>query len=391
MSLFLNKAAAVFFLLVIMFLPLPFGFGEVQCTAAEFLFAKPVFFLQDVFFDDSFSNAVFTSDTRSLNTLILLLAFLALVAAVFIRGTAQKLLWMGWTATIYYLAFVLLKYGFDKVFMAQFPTPRPNILYSPFGQLSKDILYWSIMGLSPLYCIVLGWIEVITAMLLIFRCTRVLGLLLALGAFANIVLVNVAFDISVKTFSLLLFAMALCMISPYLAAMYRFFILRRTQQLPELYRLPLKPHILAGIRFFVIGLMLMQVLYPYTARVVEPSPLHGAYSVQQVTEDGVQVALADFPVKRIFLHERGYIIFQYHDDSMKDYYFEEDATAPVFLLEDYDGSKRRLSYSLEGNRLTLRLDQGSDVLIIAKKLDINKLPALQDDFHFTIDELKKVP
>ena len=74
---------------------------------------------------------------------------------------------------------------------------------------------------------------------------------------------------------------------------------------------------------------------------------------------------------------------------MKDYYFQEDAVGDLLVLEDYDGSSRRFPYSVEGATLTLQLDKGLNVVITTKKINTGNLPALQDDFHFTIDALKQ--
>ncbi|MEL6135447.1 MAG: hypothetical protein AAFR59_18970, partial [Bacteroidota bacterium] len=51
----------------------------------------------------------------------------------------------------YYLAFILLRYGFDKMFLSQFPFPSPNLLYARLESLNPDILYWSAVGTSPTY------------------------------------------------------------------------------------------------------------------------------------------------------------------------------------------------------------------------------------------------
>ncbi len=166
--------------------------------------------------------------------LLLLAAFLVTFFATF---TKNKNGWVEYLMLFisYYLAFVLLKYGFDKVFKLQFYLPEPNILYSEFGMLTKDILYWSTIGTSRFYNISIGVIELVTAGLILFSRTRTLGLLGASLIFAHIVIINFGFDISVKTYSMLLLLMALVSVAPELKSIYNFFIRRRTDiAIPDL-------------------------------------------------------------------------------------------------------------------------------------------------------------
>lgn len=384
---FLKKAVTVFFLLVIVFLPLPSGFGGLQQQVTEFIFLTPVSFLQELLFTDSFSTA-FSSDTRSLNILLVLSAVIAIVCAVFIRGDERKLTLWGRIAVVYYLAFILLKYGADKIFLAQFYVPGANILYTPFGQLSKDILYWSTMGISPAYSVITGAIEVVAALLLLFRRTRVPGLLLAVMALFQIVIINLSFDISVKTFSLLLLAMALYGLMPALGPLYRMLVLQKEAKLRAETSLRVRPHIRLGVKVFAVGLMVLQAVYPYLSQTGSGSVLAGAYEVTEVSEAGKPLALHQFPVKRIFILEKGYIIFQHHDDSMKDYYLKTNSPEGILVMQDYNGNKRQFRYEFTNSLLTIYLDKGRDVVVRANKLDVDALPALQDEFHFTIDALK---
>src|SRR5690606_32504672 len=73
----------------------------------------------------------------------------------------EKLDQLLYTFIAYILSYFLLKYGIDKLLLHQFYTPEPNILFTPVGALSKDILFWSTMGTSKLYNIFMGMIEII--------------------------------------------------------------------------------------------------------------------------------------------------------------------------------------------------------------------------------------
>jgi hypothetical protein len=93
----------------------------------------------------------------------------------------------------YYLALILFIYGFSKVFKAQFYLPEPNLLFTTLGNLDKDILFWSTIGSSRSYSIFLGIIEIIPAMLLLFRKTSFIGSLIATGVLLHVVAINLLF------------------------------------------------------------------------------------------------------------------------------------------------------------------------------------------------------
>ncbi|MGV3461513.1 MAG: hypothetical protein ACO1N9_13780 [Flavobacterium sp.] len=384
MKAFAAKAAAVFFLLCIVFVPIAFVSGDLQLQATSFLFSKPVLTLQGLLFDDSFTKILFSSDTRSLNILIALLGIIAFPIAFFLKDRF-KIVYYAQVIIAYYLAFILLKYGFDKIFLGQFYTPEPNILYTPFGRLSKDILYWSTMGISPVYSVITGSIEVLAALLLIFRRTRALGLLLSLVVMLQIVIVNFSFDISVKTFSLLLFGMVIFAAWPVLKTLYQVFVSGQ----PQVYRyksITVKPHLKKRLKAFITGLMLIQIFYlHFTSE--DSSELNGAYVVEQVIYNGKPLINVDFPVKRIFFHKDNFIIFQNNHDEMTDYHYKQDTEKQLLVLSDYKGNTHIVSYGFSGNFLVLNFES-QNMHITAKPLPWKELPALQDDFHFTIDDLK---
>ena len=131
----------------------------------------------------------------------------------------------------YYLSLQLLIYGLDKVFKAQFFLPEPNTLFTPLKDLSKDILYWSTIGVSRSYSLFLGMAEVLTALLLLFKKTRLLGIIMGVGILINVVAINLSFDISVKIYSLFLLAGFIVLLTPYFGFLYQIFI----QQKPAIF------------------------------------------------------------------------------------------------------------------------------------------------------------
>ena len=77
----------------------------------------------------------------------------------------------------YYLAFILLTYGLDKLFGNQFPEPSGNLI-RPLGNIGPHTLLWTFMGASESYNFFAGLVETIAGVLLLFRRTTALGALI---------------------------------------------------------------------------------------------------------------------------------------------------------------------------------------------------------------------
>lgn len=109
---------------------------------------------------------------------------------------------------------VMLTYGFAKVFCVQFPAPSNVIMSRMLGDFAPDDLLWTFMGASRGYQIFAGVTEVLGAALLAFRRTTTLGALILVGVLANVVALNVFYDVSVKLWSATLLATAAFLVLP---------------------------------------------------------------------------------------------------------------------------------------------------------------------------------
>src|SRR5258708_15143340 len=162
---YLNKGLSLFFILGFLFIPLTFYGLDYQFLLTRFFFLKPVTFIQNHFFAYAIQRIDFSSDTIGLNILLCLLlaiSFLGVLLLNVFKIASSKIIPFFKSLSAYYIAAILLKYGFDKVFKQQFYLPEPNILYTNFGSLTKDILFWSAIGTSYTYSLVTGGIEVLT-------------------------------------------------------------------------------------------------------------------------------------------------------------------------------------------------------------------------------------
>jgi len=310
--------------------------------------------------------------------------------------------WKYWLHSFaaYYLALLLLRYGFDKVFKHQFYLPEPNTLFTSLGQLSPDILYWSTIGSSWSYSVFAGVIELIPGVLLLFQRTRQLGAMIALMVMANVVMINFAFDVSVKVLSLFLLGLCLMIAWPGMEKIFR--LLVRQQQVDgQQWRLTFASRkralLYAVSKSFVIGLIAVEVLFVfvqagnYNDDVAARPFLHGAYQVevQHLADSTSWISEeANKKMKRIFIHRAGYFIVQQADDTFIDYPLQYDYANEQLILHPNGKPVIRCNYaySEEDSLLHLRGALGSGMgEVQARKLNLDKLPLRAQEFHWTMD------
>ena len=141
----------------------------------------------------------------------------------------------GWQVMArYYLGSTLLSYGFAKVFPLQFPAPGPDRLLQPYGDSSPMGLLWTFMGASTGYQIFGGLMELAGGYLLFFRRTTLLGALVSAGVLANILALNVFYDVPVKLFSAHLLLVACLIALPDVPRLVRLFLHNRAVEAGDL-------------------------------------------------------------------------------------------------------------------------------------------------------------
>src|SRR6185436_452574 len=101
----------------------------------------------------------------------------------------------------YYIASAALSYGIIKLFLLQMPFPAISQLATPLGDLLPMRLSWLFIGYSTPYQIFSGAMETVAGLLLLNRRTVTAGLFAATGAFLNVVMINLSYDVPVKLYS----------------------------------------------------------------------------------------------------------------------------------------------------------------------------------------------
>jgi hypothetical protein len=399
---FAYQILLIFALLAILFVPFCFRNLGFQSKITKLIFEDLIHFIAYNSVKIPIANPEITSDSTTLYILFFVLLILAIIVISlfsffnFWKTNQNLILKIIQIILTYYLACVMFKYGFDKIFKVQFYLPEPNTLYTPLGMLDKDILFWSTMGTSHSYNIFMGLMEVFPALMLLCNRTRTLGLFIFLGVLINVVFINFGFDISVKLYSLFLLLICFLLLVPNLKKIIEFFISNKPTALSRLKGsdiIPLKT-IRIALKTLIIFFIFMESLFPYIQKEnfngdnIAQDPLYGGYEVVKIVKNEANENAVNLKIKRIFIHQNNYFIFQYKDDSMEDFYLEINQTKNQFTLNNYNGEKIKLQYKYTKSLKTLELNSPElGIIIYSKALPWRKLPLLQPLFHWTVDEI----
>jgi uncharacterized membrane protein YphA (DoxX/SURF4 family) len=194
-----------------------------------------------------------------------------------------------------WLAAFLISYGSGKIFPAQFPEPSLSRYLERFGDFSGMGLLWSFMGVSRGYQLFAGVAELSAGLMLLAPRLTTIGAVIASAAMANVLLLNVSYDVSVKLFAAHLLAAALFLAAPDALAVFAFFFKKRTVCLREskdLFRHLSANRILKGVQLS-FGLYIATISLMWSHQLAEKrmtnrgqTPLYGIWSVEDFIQDG---------------------------------------------------------------------------------------------------------
>ncbi|MFP2994662.1 hypothetical protein ABN763_02080 [Spongiivirga sp. MCCC 1A20706] len=232
----LSKYLLRFVFLYIVLYIYPYGFEYIQeLTTSDISFWQPI----TIWFGETFLGWEF-NDKRLLNgfdskydfSRFLLIACLSVIGA-FIwmlidtklkTDYSKKLKILLKTILRYHVGLTLIIYGLSKVFMLQFGTMDLDRLENTAGNHTGMRFLWDFMSYSEFYTRTSGWIELIGGILLLFRKTTFIGAFISFIAMANVVLVDIGYDVRVKMFAIHLFLMTILILTEDIGRMIDFFI-----------------------------------------------------------------------------------------------------------------------------------------------------------------------
>jgi hypothetical protein len=185
-------------------------------------------------------------------------------------------------------------YGVVKVFHLQMLPPHLSKLVQPLGDASSTSLLWIFMGSSAAYSAFTGAIELLGGVLLFSRRTTTLGALITIAALGNVVMMNLAYDVSVKLWSINLLAMTVLLLVPDLRRLADVLVFNRGSQpvrYEPLFQSPRAARIASRVGYFLLGISMLICLGAalagrYREYGQEPVALYGIYEVDSFVANG---------------------------------------------------------------------------------------------------------
>lgn len=132
----------------------------------------------------------------------------------------------------YFIIMTGFSYGIIKLFCLQMPFPNLSQMATPLGDFLPMRFSWMFVGYSTTYQFFSGAIEVVAALLLLFRKTTTLGILVATGVFFNVMMLNLSYDIPVKINSISMVVLCLYLLAQEMPRLYRFFFQQQATPSP---------------------------------------------------------------------------------------------------------------------------------------------------------------
>jgi len=237
----------------------------------------------------------------------LLVAFVgAIVWSLFDRKRLNyNRLYYGLTVLIrYYLAANLFAFALEKFFKTQFGDLNFYQLTQPLGDMTPMSFAYAFFGYSYPYNIFMGVAES-AALLLLFRRTMPFGALLTAAAMANVVAVNISYDVHAKVFASMMLVMALFLLLPYLQRIFKFFFTGKAVALPIqqglMFQKPWKNRALLILKILIIAFQFIPTFLwyagaPERSRAKLATPLRGVYEVTAFAVNNDTLAL-DHPMR----------------------------------------------------------------------------------------------
>ncbi|WP_183573067.1 hypothetical protein HDF18_06360 [Mucilaginibacter sp. X5P1] len=127
-------------------------------------------------------------------------------------------------AVRYRIAIGIIAFGFLKFYPMQMPTPSLSNLDANFGDYNTYKIYWQVVGVSIWYEVVLGIVEILGGILVLFRQTAAIGAVLVAGVLYNIAHANIAYDGGVHVYSGLFVLFSLFILIPYIPNLWKLLI-----------------------------------------------------------------------------------------------------------------------------------------------------------------------
>ena len=204
------------------------------------------------------------------------------------RLAAVTLGWWAHGGVRLLLAVAMLYYGFAKIVLGQFGVADMGDALVTQGEMSPMGMLWRMVAFSPLFQVLGGVAEAGAALALLWRRSVPLGAVIAAADMSLVLVLNLGYDVPVKTIATALLIMSILVLIPWMPRLARAFIgqseiprgpLPTLMPWPPLARIMNIAGPLAGL--VLVGLVGWGVSSMYPERTTDESAPAGVWAVQE--------------------------------------------------------------------------------------------------------------
>jgi uncharacterized membrane protein YphA (DoxX/SURF4 family) len=296
------------------------------------------------------------------------------------------------------LGAAMISYGAIKVIKVQFPDLFLWRLLSPYGDSSPAGLLWSFMGYSRTYNLFTGSVELVGGALLFVPRLATLGALICAGSMANVFMLNVSYDVSVKLYSLNLLLMALYLMTTEGRRLLDFFVLNRpaapATHVPLFQRRWLNNGVLA-LQLLLLFYMGASELYQSHQRYTQfgdgtpAPPLFGAYNVDKFIVDGQArpaVFTDDARWRRVTFERYNLMAIFSGESPVQRYKINFDSSKQSVELHKITGGSWKSAFTFQQSsptQITLSGEMdGRKIQASLHRVELKSLPLYENGFHW---------
>jgi hypothetical protein len=289
----------------------------------------------------------------------------------------------------YSIALGLVSYAVAKILPEQFPPLGPTTYETRVGELSPMGLLWTFMRYSRPYSFFGGLMESVAIVLLCFRRTATLGALTTVVVMTNVALMNIAYDVQVKLYALMIVVSAGVLVLYDARRLLAVFVTNqgvRPATQPTLFEGRLPGGLRWAIKLLLIGSVTASSVVDFQAesptRAASLTGLSGAWGVTAFTATDATAG----PTWRRLIVDDGSIAVRLDNDAMMRCRRTTTANASTIAFACAKGRSGEMRWTLAGTQLQLDgTFAGVKMSVSARRLDEKDYPLMRGGFHVIYD------
>jgi hypothetical protein len=239
----------------------------------------------------------------------------------------------------YLVSFLIITYGFAKLNGSQF-----NVLDSeldkPMGKVDAFWLVWYFFGYSHVYSTFIALTQVLGGVLLMFRRTTLLGACVLLPVIANIIMVDIFFNVASAAWmnAFIILGALLFIVMQHRRELLNLFWFKQNEVFPQTGR-----HIALSVTKAIVCLLLILIPYGITYWAANynnrrPTPIDGTW---ELVESSGDVIGARIPPTIFFEHNHAYMaVFKFGPQQYEQHHFRVDKDAQKVTIWERGGRDR---------------------------------------------------